>query len=53
LRASRSIEYTSTVSPSRTNAVISSSYGGAMSLPDAVSMKVRSTAIPSSYRTVF
>jgi hypothetical protein len=53
LRASRSIECTITVSPSRTNASISSSFGRAVSLPDALSVKVRSTSTPSSCRTVF
>jgi integrase len=47
LRASRSIECTITVSPSRTNASSSSSFGRAVSLPDALSVKVRSTSTPS------
>jgi len=53
LRASRSIECTITVSPSRTNASSSASLGRVASLPEAVSVKTRSTATRSSWRTVF
>jgi len=42
-----------TVSPSRTNAISSSSFGRVVSLPDALSVKIRSTSMPSSCRTVF
>jgi len=42
-----------TVSPSRTNPSMAANCGRRVSLPDALSVNVRSTAIPSSCRAVF
>jgi hypothetical protein len=53
LRPSRSRLCTTTVSPSRTNRSSSASFGRATSLPEALSVKVRSNRRPSSCRSGF
>ncbi|GAP55201.1 hypothetical protein AHiyo6_17660 [Arthrobacter sp. Hiyo6] len=53
LRASRSMLCTTTVSPSRVNRSNSASWGLAVSLPEALSVKTRSRIWPSSWRFSF
>ena len=53
LRASRSMLWTTSVSPSRAKVSMASSWGRLTSLPEAFSVKTRSSDCPSNWRSTF